>query len=205
MQEATAPATPYGRGLWSRWPVNGWVRGGYTIAPLANHKLETSPESLLTAIIKVWAGFTGITHLNPQPQCSLDKGAMKLLGTACDAMAVHGLGQPPSFATEPQDVYALIDPQLQVDLGGACGEKSWFRPLADLVGVREAFLDRILMTVILVSNGTAWLRLHCSNSWAVLAPVSGDLLWCSMLGSRMQSLFAPWSGFSAILFGDVLM
>jgi hypothetical protein len=29
------------------------VRGGYTIAPLREYKLENSPESLITCIIKV--------------------------------------------------------------------------------------------------------------------------------------------------------
>ncbi|KAF5830177.1 hypothetical protein DUNSADRAFT_14931 [Dunaliella salina] len=72
-------------------PVIGKVRGGYTIAPLQEYKLNSSPESLITCIMKI-------------------------------------------------------------DLGGVCGENSWFRPLSDLLGWREAFLDRILMSVLLVRD-----------------------------------------------------
>lgn len=41
---------------------------------------------------------------------------------------------------------------LQVDLKGVCGDKSWFRPISDALGWTDAFLDRILMTVILVRD-----------------------------------------------------
>jgi hypothetical protein len=44
---------------------------------------------------------------------------------------------------------------MQIDLGGVCGEHSWLRPLSDLMGWREAFLDRILMSVLLVSAALA--------------------------------------------------
>uniref|UniRef100_A0A6S8KGU1 Protein ENHANCED DISEASE RESISTANCE 2 C-terminal domain-containing protein n=1 Tax=Dunaliella tertiolecta TaxID=3047 RepID=A0A6S8KGU1_DUNTE len=72
-------------------PVIGKVRGGYTIAPLQEYKLNSSPESLITCIMKI-------------------------------------------------------------DLGGVCGEHSWLRPMSDLLGWREAFLDRILMSVLLVRD-----------------------------------------------------
>ena len=43
-----------------RLPVLGKVRGGYTISPLYDYSLESSPESLITCIIKVggnsWRG-----------------------------------------------------------------------------------------------------------------------------------------------------
>jgi hypothetical protein len=39
---------------------------------------------------------------------------------------------------------------VQVDLGGTVGEKSWMRGMTELLGWRDAFLDRILMAVILV-------------------------------------------------------
>lgn len=46
----------------------------------------------------------------------------------------------------------LIRCILKVDLKGACGDKAWARPLTDLLGWTDAFLDRILMTVILVRD-----------------------------------------------------
>lgn len=52
---------------------------------------------------------------------------------------------------------------LQIDLGGCCGESSWLRPMSDLLGWREAFLERILMSVLLVSARPA-----CVPRWAAL-------------------------------------
>ena len=52
-----------------------------------------------------------------------------------------------------QLVHTIISAvQLQVDLKGACGDKSWARPFADALGWTDAFLDRILMTVILIRD-----------------------------------------------------
>ncbi|GFH06535.1 DUF1336 domain-containing protein [Haematococcus lacustris] len=47
---------------------------------------------------------------------------------------------------------AIIIAIIKVDLGGACGEHSWFRPISDLMGWREAFLERMLMSVVLVRD-----------------------------------------------------
>ena len=46
----------------------------------------------------------------------------------------------------------LIRCIIKVDLKGSCGDKAWARPLTDLLGWTDAFLDRILMTVILVRD-----------------------------------------------------
>ncbi|KAJ9521560.1 hypothetical protein QJQ45_008851 [Haematococcus lacustris] len=47
---------------------------------------------------------------------------------------------------------AIIICIVKVDLGGACGEHSWFRPFVDLMGWREAFLEQMLMSVVLVRD-----------------------------------------------------
>ncbi|KAG1680323.1 hypothetical protein FOA52_015413 [Chlamydomonas sp. UWO 241] len=78
------------RSLYST-PVLGEVRGTYVISPLKGFKLDASPETLITCILKV-------------------------------------------------------------DLGGACGDRAWVRPFADMLGWTDAFLDRILMSVILVRD-----------------------------------------------------
>ena len=39
-----------------------------------------------------------------------------------------------------------------MDLKGVCGDQSWMRPFADALGWTDAFLDRILMTVILIRD-----------------------------------------------------
>jgi hypothetical protein len=41
---------------------------------------------------------------------------------------------------------------LQVDLGGSCGEDSWFKPIADAFGWVDAYVERMLMAVILVKD-----------------------------------------------------
>ncbi|GAX78760.1 hypothetical protein CEUSTIGMA_g6197.t1 [Chlamydomonas eustigma] len=46
----------------------------------------------------------------------------------------------------------LITCIIKVDLKGVCGDNSWGRPFADLFGWKDAFLDRILMNVILVRD-----------------------------------------------------
>mmetsp|Transcript_6312 Transcript_6312/g.13904 ORF Transcript_6312/g.13904 Transcript_6312/m.13904 type:complete len:915 (+) Transcript_6312:68-2812(+) len=76
---------------WFKRPVPCRVDGGYTVAPLLDYSLDSSPETLLTCIIKV-------------------------------------------------------------DLGGVCSDCSWLRPFADLMGWTDAFLDRMLMTVMLVRD-----------------------------------------------------
>ncbi|KAG1665198.1 hypothetical protein FOA52_002599 [Chlamydomonas sp. UWO 241] len=88
-----APAIVHTRKLRSMYskPVRGEVHGTYTLAPLEGHQLSSSPETLITVIIKL-------------------------------------------------------------DLRGACGDRSWVRPLADAAGWTDAFLDRILMSVILVRD-----------------------------------------------------
>ena len=40
----------------------------------------------------------------------------------------------------------------QIDLQGVCGDASWAKPVADALGWTDAFLDRILMTVILIRD-----------------------------------------------------
>jgi hypothetical protein len=49
-------------------------------------------------------------------------------------------------------VHLMLPPSLQVDLGGTVGEKSWMRGMTEALGWRDAFLDRILMAVILVRH-----------------------------------------------------
>ncbi|KAG2483121.1 hypothetical protein HYH03_018011 [Edaphochlamys debaryana] len=78
------------RSWWGR-PVSARVRGGYTMAPLEDHGLDTSPEALVTCIMKV-------------------------------------------------------------DLGGACGERSWLRLVSEAVGWTNAFLDNMLMAVTLLRD-----------------------------------------------------
>ncbi len=41
---------------------------------------------------------------------------------------------------------------VQVDLGGRLGEGSWLRPLADALGWVDAYVERMLMAVILVKD-----------------------------------------------------
>jgi hypothetical protein len=41
---------------------------------------------------------------------------------------------------------------LQVDLGGCCGDASWFRFAADAMGWVDAYVERMLMSVILVKD-----------------------------------------------------
>ncbi|KAG1665609.1 hypothetical protein FOA52_003256 [Chlamydomonas sp. UWO 241] len=72
-------------------PVRGWVRGTYVIAPMLGFSLKTSPECMVTCILKV-------------------------------------------------------------DLGGWCGDKSFLRPMSHASGMVDAFLERILMSVLLVRN-----------------------------------------------------
>ncbi|GFR41631.1 hypothetical protein Agub_g2358 [Astrephomene gubernaculifera] len=47
---------------------------------------------------------------------------------------------------------ALVTCIMKVDLGGVCGERSWLRLGADLVGWTDAFLDRMLMAVTLLRD-----------------------------------------------------
>ena len=69
----------------------------------------------------------------------------------------------PSATVTPREARRLRDPtassphplapcHAQVDLGGALGGRSWAKPLCDTMGWTDAFLDRILMTVILVGK-----------------------------------------------------
>jgi hypothetical protein len=51
----------------------------------------------------------------------------------------------------------------QVDLGGHLGERSWLRPLLDALGWVDAYIERMLMAVILVKD-------EVSGNW----PVSGQ-------------------------------
>ena len=39
-----------------------------------------------------------------------------------------------------------------MDLGGSCGEDSWFKPIADAFGWVDAYVERMLMAVILVKD-----------------------------------------------------
>ncbi len=41
---------------------------------------------------------------------------------------------------------------LQVDLGGICGRRSWLYPMVKALGVVDSFVDRMLMSVILVRD-----------------------------------------------------
>ena len=41
---------------------------------------------------------------------------------------------------------------VQIDLQGVCGDASWAKPMADALGWTDAFLDRILMNVILIRD-----------------------------------------------------
>jgi hypothetical protein len=54
-----------------------------------------------------------------------------------------GEGQPPE---------CLVTCILKVDLGGAIGERSWLRPLLDALGWVDAYIERMLMAVILVKD-----------------------------------------------------
>ena len=50
--------------------------------------------------------------------------------------------------------YCLHFPMMpaQIDLQGVCGDASWAKPMADALGWTDAFLDRILMNVILIRD-----------------------------------------------------
>ena len=105
------------------------MRGTYAIAPLENHTLDSSPEALITCIIKVLLGGDGETG-GPPSWCP---------------MVFH--------SHVKQCSQQAICPSLsQVDLKGVCGDQSWMRPFADALGWTDAFLDRILMTVILIRD-----------------------------------------------------
>lgn len=41
---------------------------------------------------------------------------------------------------------------MQVDLGGCLGERSWLRPFAAALGWVDAYIERMLMAVILVKD-----------------------------------------------------
>jgi hypothetical protein len=41
---------------------------------------------------------------------------------------------------------------VQVELGGWLGERSWVRPFADALGWVDAYVERMLMAVILVKD-----------------------------------------------------
>lgn len=45
---------------------------------------------------------------------------------------------------------------MQVDLGGYLGERSWLRPLAAALGWVDAYVERMLMAVILVKDEVSW-------------------------------------------------
>ncbi|KXZ52675.1 hypothetical protein GPECTOR_9g721 [Gonium pectorale] len=47
---------------------------------------------------------------------------------------------------------SLITCIVKVDLGGACGPRSWLRPVSSLAGWTDSFLERILMSVTLVRD-----------------------------------------------------
>lgn len=48
-----------------RTPVRGKARGTFAIAPLEGHSLDTSPETLISCIIKVgWGGEGGVVRSN---------------------------------------------------------------------------------------------------------------------------------------------
>ncbi|GIL85950.1 hypothetical protein Vretifemale_14471 [Volvox reticuliferus] len=59
---------------------------------------------------------------------------------------------PLSENTLDQSQEALVTCIIKVDLGGVCGERSWFRLAADLAGWTDAFLDRMLMAVTLLRD-----------------------------------------------------
>lgn len=44
----------------------------------------------------------------------------------------------------------LITCILKVDLGGVCGERSWMRSVAESMGFVDAYIERMLMSVILI-------------------------------------------------------
>jgi hypothetical protein len=45
---------------------------------------------------------------------------------------------------------------VQVELGGWLGERSWLRPFADALGWVDAYVERMLMAVILVKDEVSW-------------------------------------------------
>jgi hypothetical protein len=49
-------ASEGGRRSWWRSAVHAKVRGGYTLAPLEDFSLDSSPESLVTCIMKARRG-----------------------------------------------------------------------------------------------------------------------------------------------------
>ncbi|GLI71097.1 hypothetical protein VaNZ11_016166 [Volvox africanus] len=59
---------------------------------------------------------------------------------------------PLSENTLDQSQEALVTCIIKVDLGGVCGERSWFRLASDLAGWTDAFLDRMLMAVTLLRD-----------------------------------------------------
>jgi len=102
------------RSLYSR-PVRGEVHGAYTLAPLDGHQLDSSPETLITVIIKL-------------------------------------------------------------DLRGACGRRALTRPFADAFGWTDAFLDRILMSVILVRDEVEHSRFKLKPLSMVAADIDATVL-----------------------------
>lgn len=61
----------------------------------------------------------------------------------------------------------------QVDLGGACGERSASRPLADALGWRDAFLDHILLAPLLLRDAVEQARFTVKPDVLLAFPLPG--------------------------------
>ncbi|KAI8473368.1 MAG: hypothetical protein J3K34DRAFT_375550, partial [Monoraphidium minutum] len=83
-------------------------------------------------------------------------GGGRWFGSAWPVVARVRGGYTISPKEGPQDGQGppecLVTCILKVDLGGAMGDGSWLRPLADAIGWVDAYVERMLMAVILVKD-----------------------------------------------------
>eukprot|EP00879_Flechtneria_rotunda_P033504 GHRR01037116.1.p1 GENE.GHRR01037116.1~~GHRR01037116.1.p1 ORF type:complete len:457 (+),score=146.66 GHRR01037116.1:1129-2499(+) len=75
----------------------------------------------------------------------------------------------------------LVTCILRVDLAGWLSEDSWFRPIADALGWVDAYIERMLMAVILVKDEVRGLSLQywawtCTGPATVLVPMHPEAL-----------------------------
>jgi hypothetical protein len=123
--------------LWYK-PVRAYVQGGYTISPREDCNGINSPECLVTCILKV---------STPRHSGAVADGLCLLCTGACP---VHSILKACTVLT----MWPAC--AVQVDLRGFLGERSWLRPILDALGWVDAYVERMLMAVILVKDEVSW-------------------------------------------------
>jgi hypothetical protein len=122
--------------LWYK-PVRAHVQGGYTISPQEDCNAINSPECLVTCILKVRS-------------CAQQAPGLRAWCSAVCATAV----QHTTLAARCRTLLLLLLLLLllQVDLRGCLGERSLLRSMLDALGWVDAYIERMLMAVILVKD-----------------------------------------------------